>query len=76
MKVVEVEWLDAVFQAGQINDPSEILDGCIISTVGYLVKENKDTITLAMEFMADDTLRHVTTIPKAIIKKRRKIGVE
>ena len=74
MKIVELEWIDAIFQPGQIDEICEVKDCVLIHTIGYLIKEDNEGITLAMEVMQDGSLRHVTTIPKAIVKKRKKIS--
>ena len=71
LKVVEVTWLDACHQSGETTK-AEILRGMTLKTVGYLVKRDKEFISIAME-VAGDTYRNVTTIPKALVKRVRNI---
>jgi len=69
MKIVEVTWLDACHQGGETTQV-EILRGVLLKTVGYLVKRDKEFISIAMEFTGD-VYRNVTTIPASIVKKVR-----
>ena len=72
MKIVEVTWLDACYQAGETTLP-EILRGVILKSVGYLVKRDKEFITIAGE-VTGETYRNVTTIPKALVKRTRNVS--
>lgn len=71
MKVVEVTWVDACLESGwsKIN-PHPKPEVC--HTVGYVVGETPDLLSLAGT-VSDDEANGVMTIPKAWIRKRRVI---
>jgi len=39
-----------------------------VTTVGFLIEENESCLSLAMELAGGNLIRHIQTIPKAIIK--------
>lgn len=69
--VVYVEWVDAVANVGWSKDSPPLQHG---PAVGFLVKETKDAITLAVTVMGDEHNASMT-IPKAWIKRRRKVAL-
>ena len=64
-----VTWLDA-YLIHEVDDPSTLSPGCLMQTVGFLVKETDEQVSLAHErSLEDGTLRSVTTIHKSYIKE-------
>ena len=77
MKVAEelwlVVWRDAWFD---FDDPEEHRDDYLVSTVGYIVRENDRFLSIAQEVLPDgDGYRAVTHIPVHIIKERHLLMV-
>jgi hypothetical protein len=73
MKVVYVEWIDAVADSGwDAFDKAEPVHYC--RTIGYLVKETNDGLCIAST-VSDKECNARITIPKAWIKKRKTVAV-
>lgn len=71
--VIYVEWVDAVADAGWETKIKAETHPCV--TVGFLIDENKDALCIASTLSKDDTNARMH-IPKAWIKKRRRIIIE
>jgi hypothetical protein len=71
--VVYVEWVDAVADAGWAANPKAEIHECV--TVGFLVDETKDALCIASTLSREDTNARMH-IPKAWVKKRRRIVIE
>ncbi len=71
MKIVEVTWVDARHHFGPICE-AELDLGKPITTVGYLVKSNKELVAVTME-LTSEGYRNVTVIPRSIVKRVREI---
>lgn len=71
-KLIVVDWVDASFQGdGQLSD-DELVPGIWVQTAGIFVRENKSLLCVALEKTPeDDEWRHIATIPKPYIRKRR-----
>lgn len=71
MKIIEVTWRDSnqyITQSGK-EDNFEV---SVITSVGYLVKEQKDFIVITRDDMGqDDDVRGILVIPKENIVKKR-----
>lgn len=73
MKVIYFEWIDAVAGAGWDELKSKhSCDHC--STIGFLVEENDNEITVAAT-ISDKQCNARMTVPKAWIKKRKTIKI-
>ena len=70
-QIVEIKWIDAkVFV-----DPTDDFSLPIMTSIGYLIKKDKEKYLLA-NLLADDGMpRVVTAIPTCLIKKTRKINL-
>jgi len=70
-KVIYVEWIDAVAEAGwsKVSDIDEVH---LCKTLGFLVKETKLSMSVATT-ISDKEVNAVQTIPKAWIKKKKVI---
>jgi len=64
--LVLVRWRDAWFdfEAGSSGWPDEY----IVQTVGYLVRDTEDIVSVAQEALANGDWRAVTHIPRPIIQ--------
>jgi hypothetical protein len=69
MKIAEVVWLDAKHQFGPISIAG-IEPGAVATTVGYLLRCDKEFVVVAMERFPDE-YRNVTSIPRALVKRVR-----
>lgn len=67
-KMVKIKWLDSNIynEQGSINDDLKI---ATIESVGYLLKENEDSIAIARDLIGDDS-RGTLVIPKVCILER------
>lgn len=73
MTIVMVEWIDASYQDGDItlSQMSQLLP---LQTVGWLVLETKDAVSVAAEYCEkEQTFRHVSHIPRVGIKQIRRL---
>lgn len=70
MKLIYIEWMDAVSTDGWIKPDFE-LHPALCTSVGFLVRENKDYITICQGYSNVDSLNGFFTIPKGWIKKRK-----
>lgn len=70
MKVVSIEWLDAASIAGW--HTKDALGLVTIRSVGWLVSEDKQKITVAASYdKQNDAYGCTVTIPKPWVKKRK-----
>jgi len=76
MEIVEVEWTDAGTCAHEISVEEIQEHGVVESrTVGYLMKQDKEGITLVMTlFPGVQDAKFLWTIPKGMIKKIKRLG--
>lgn len=71
MNIVLVEWLDASFQSGPVT-VEQLSEPFIVRSVGLLVQETKERISLAQSFtIHKDEFQEVLHIPKLYIINRR-----
>ncbi len=69
MKIVEVEWEDAVSNSGYYNeDHPERHNPILCKLVGHLITKNKKVVILAAEVFEDGDRRHIHTIPRKMVK--------
>ena len=73
-KIVSVEWYDASFNSGYYNENEpEKFEQLRTKTVGFVVKSTVNEIILSSErnYIKEkiDGDRHITTIPKKMIRK-------
>ena len=70
--MTEIEWIDTLcLSSWSIAD--EDLKCPVVKSVGYMVRETKDTVVLAGMIGEDGTVNAVQVIPKGCIVKRRKV---
>jgi len=72
-KVIYVQWVDAVADAGWEDEVKAEIDLC--HTVGFLISETKDALCIASTVSKDNSNARIH-IPKAWIKKRKVIKFE
>lgn len=69
MELRIVKWLDSSLQNGQV-DATEFPEPCLITSVGFVVKETDDYIVLARDDMGHDgDFRGLCAIPKLAVKE-------
>jgi hypothetical protein len=72
-KLQIITWIDTAGKMFEAMDTEEV-GGCVLGdTTGFLVKENDTYVALAMEQFEDGRWRHLVSIPKVCIKKRRTV---
>lgn len=72
MKLLHVEWLDAASTDGCWMDINDVPTRSLRTwTIGFVVNEDDDTITLAQSRNINDSIQATITIPKGMIVKRR-----
>jgi len=71
-QAVVVEWTDASYSDGPIyeEDMKPLVD---LVTCGWLVRQNKTFVTLAMEYSDDSRWRAIINIPRVNITRIRKL---
>jgi hypothetical protein len=67
MKMKKVSWIDSKTVLSQITE-DELPKPCVIDSVGFLVEETDEYITLARERI-DSDWRGVIAIPKCCVKE-------
>jgi len=74
MKVLYVEWIDATATAGwdKFDRKDATVDLC--KSIGFLVKQNKDMISLAAA-ISDKECNAIINIPTLWIKKKKYVKV-
>lgn len=74
MRLVWIRWLDATYLGNgwKQAEKLETEAGFMVESAGLLVKETKKGIFIATDYDPDDpSFRHVSFIPRAMIKKKR-----
>jgi len=70
-RLVEVTWLDA---EGSLSWPLPAAYSLpIVRTVGWLLEDLEDRVTVGAESFEDGSYRDVTTVPRGMVKKVRKL---
>jgi hypothetical protein len=70
-----VRWLDACFQEGDCPE-QDIEPGVELETVGWLVKEDDNTVSVALEWSGRDRVwRRVQTIPRCLVREMRRVSL-
>lgn len=65
-KIHTVKWVDSSLQNGQV-DKYEFPKPSVILTVGFLVEENDEYITVARDDMGNGDFRGLCCIPKVSV---------
>jgi|TARA_R110000824_G_scaffold172419_6_gene350237 hypothetical protein len=69
-KVYRIHWLDAWCQGAGWEDPPK-QDGVLCETVGFIVDETKEMLTVAGSYDGTKYYQQMMSIPKAIIKSKK-----
>jgi hypothetical protein len=68
-----IRWFDASYQRGEC-DESELVPQVEIESAGLIVREDKDTISIALDrYEADQLFRYIENIPKVNVRKIKRI---
>ena len=75
MEIVILKWRDAALhgQTTRFKDDLEDVNLVTLITVGILVKEDDESITLCMDWNPDGSWRTLQTYPKSGIKLEKRI---
>lgn len=74
--VIYIRWHDACHKDGPcyLND---IEDDVIIESAGILVRETDTHFSICLDkYFVDETFRHITTIPKAMVVEVQKFHIQ
>lgn len=75
-KAYKIDWIDSFTTHGWRHPDSIDFSNCKCQTIGYYVREDNKSITLAQNKGVDDKdFGDYMTIPKSVIKKKRIIKV-
>jgi len=72
LKLIYVEWMDSCSRRGVWHDLTTF-DGALITcrTIGWLVKETDESVTVAGHYDGESCFSGGMTIPKVAITKRK-----
>jgi hypothetical protein len=68
MSLTSVVWYDAWFDFDPPGDGYK--DEFVVTTIGFLVRETDEVLSLAAERLPDEGFRAITHIPKACVRSR------
>lgn len=71
--IVAVQWWDALGQEGPLME-HEIENGRMIFTVGHLVREDENTVVVALDRYETGEWQSVIAIPRAYIRNMEMIS--
>jgi hypothetical protein len=72
MKIIYIEWNDALSVEGWVNKTEMIGELALIKSVGFLVKESDEIITICVNFdETNDNYSCIMNIPKKWIKTKK-----
>ena len=74
MKALHLEWIDSSAMAGRVWQDRESVSEqvvCRCTTIGFVIKETRDSITIAGSMEGKNYVSGDMTIPKSSIRKRR-----
>jgi hypothetical protein len=75
VRIYLAEWHDAWFDQDEAEH--DWRDDYLVTTVGFLVRETEDIVSLAAEQLPDDEgFRAITHIPRALVERLVEIGGE
>lgn len=78
MKMIYFEWADATGQAGWMDRETQRSfdwNPMLIKSIGILVREDKDSVTICHSLSEHDHINGYITVPKGWIKKRKTVKV-
>jgi len=73
-KILYLEWGDACGQSGWLN-ADDVQPPMSVSSIGHLVKETKEYVSLSPGLTQDGQFMGYITIPKGWIRKRKTVKV-
>ena len=77
MKIILIEWVDSAFMQGWMSREAAMMHTVSrITSVGILVCEDKDKITIVQGVSDKEDVGDGITIPRVSIKKMRTLKVE
>ena len=76
LKIVIVEWVDSSFSEGWVGEDKFDYGICRIHSVGYLVHETKEFISIALNVGDNGQISDVMNIPKAALLSMTELKLE
>ena len=76
MHVERIEWVDSYYTAGWKNRVADLPDADTITSVGIVVRETKQSVTISTSVSSFENVVDPLTIPKRAITKRTRIKVK
>jgi len=75
-RIEEVHWFDAQSSNHTFNlqEIKELLEPLLTRSIGYLLHETEEYITLGFTIFDNELIKHHQTIPKGMIIKRTKVS--
>ena len=74
-QVALVRWFDASYQRGECTE-DELAPRVELESAGLLVREDEDTVTIALDrYDGDQLWRYIEHIPKVNITKLRRLAI-
>lgn len=70
-KLISINWVDSAVTMGWFYEDYSDLNPSFITTIGFLVKETDDSISVSTSLSEHGRFVDILTIPKAVIKKRK-----
>lgn len=72
-KLQIITWVDTAAEMMKAVETEEAGGTIIGETTGFFVRETDEYVVLAMEQFEDNRWRHIVSIPKVCIKKRKTV---
>lgn len=69
--LVEVQWKDAQTTHGWESEDEHVFEVPVVTTIGFLIKENEDGLVIASTVGSDKTHNSRITIPKGMVVTRK-----
>jgi hypothetical protein len=73
LPLVSVKWQDSYAEHGWESLDSLVMKIATVQSIGYVLKEDKISITLVQSTSDTGAYDHIITIPKGCIIERRKV---
>jgi hypothetical protein len=74
MQILQVKWLDTVSQGDEWVESEDIHSLAEITSVGILLKEDEQSVTLVLSLSEDNLVRGYVCIPKTTIIQRKELN--
>jgi len=73
MRAERITWLDSATHDGWHSPKDQVYAPVACVTVGFVVSESEQSVSLAATYESTDQVAQVMTIPKAVIQDRKEM---